>query len=177
MRCIIEIKKEVFSEMITKSGKKVIKRTRSAGGDMPKGLLSNLRLMNDRTAVVLFLIFLVVIIFLFDSVSDQKYRNAFFKDTSERKIASDNVANELISELVIDEVHRENNVGFIVKGAVDPQKLQQFASMNYNQIKAHLGVDDDFMIHFEDENGRVIPIGNKWCIGSQNTSINGIPCG
>ena len=155
----------------------------SRKGSDSQGLLSSLRRVNDQTAVVVFLILLVAILFLFDAVSDQKARNVALKGSVQSsnvqsKLATGNMANQLISQLAVDDTQKKgNDVGFIVKGAVDPQLLEYFASMDYNNVKARLGVENDFVIHFEDENGRIIPIGNKWCIGSKNASINGVPCG
>ena len=163
------IKAKTKKRLSQKSGRK---------GPDSQGLLSSLRRVNDRTAVVVFLILLVVVLFLFDAASDQKARNVILKGGVQSKIASENTANQLISQLAVDDAQkRGNDVGFIVKGAVDPQLLEYFASMDYNKVKARLGVENDFVIHFEDENGRIIPIGDKWCIGSKNASINGTPCG
>ena len=142
-----------------------------------KGLFSRLSLINDRNAVFMFLVLLVVILFVFDAISEQGARNANVQSTTMHKTISGDVASQLMSELTVDNSRQSNDVGFIVKGAVDPQLLQYFSSMDYEQIKAQLGVQNDFVIHFEDENGQLIPIGDKWCIGSKNANVNGIPCG
>lgn len=163
--------------MTTKKGKGLTKDAHAGKPSSGKGLISGLRLMNDRNAVFMFLILLVTILFVFDALSEQGARNSVFQNTIQQKTASGDVANQLMSQLVVDNSRQSNDVGFIVKGAVDPQLLQYFASMDYEQIKAHLGVQNDFVIHFEDENGQLIPIGDKWCIGSNNATVNGIPCG
>ena len=138
-------------------------------------LLSGIRLMNDRSAVVVFLALLVVILFLFDSLSDQTALNPGVKDGIKHKLVTESVANDLISGLKVDG-SGANAVGFIVKDTVDQQLLNHFTSMDYEQIKAKLGVESDFVIHFEDESGRVIQLGNKWCIGSNTAKVNGVSC-
>lgn len=163
--------------MPVKANKKAVKRGANAvTRSQQKGLLLNIRLMRDRTAVVVFLVMLVVIIFFFDGVSDQGALDSGAKGSIEDKLVSKNGANKLLSELKVGDSGRSNAVGFIDKDTVDPQLLDYFTSMEYDQIKAQLGVEGDFVIHFEDENGRVIPLGNKWCIGSDNVKVNGIPC-
>ena len=159
-----------------KSNKTAVKGANSRTGSSQKGLLPNIRLINDRTAVIFFLVFLVVVLFLIDSVSDQNVPYSGVRNSIEQKLVSESAANELISELKVGGSSRSNPVGFIVKDTVDPQLLDHFTSMGYDQIKAELGVESDFVIHFEDESGRAIQLGNKWCVGSDNTKVNGIPC-
>ena len=146
------------------------------------GGLSHFRLIDDRTAVFAFLAFLVVVLFLFDSAADQQ---ALFSPRStsvvQVKVApssqlTQEMADQAVAKLVIDTPQRDD-VAFIAKDTVDPQLLEYFTSMDYDQIKAHLGIQGDFVMHFEDQSGRVIPIGSKFCIGSKDTSVNGVPCG
>ena len=85
------------------------------------------------------------------------------------------MADQLVSRLTIDS-RDQDGMAFLVKDTVDPQLLDYFASRNYDQVKAELGIQGDFAIHFEDKNGNIIPIGQKMCIGSATASINGIPC-
>ncbi len=154
-----------------KVNKRAVNGAKPATHSSQKGLLPSIRRINDRSAVVIFLVFLVVVLFLFDSVLDQKVPDSGVMDSIEQELVSESVANELISELKVG-----SPVGFIVKDTVDPQLLDHFTSMDYNQIKAELGVESDFVIHFEDESGHAIQLGNKWCTGSDNTMVNGIPC-
>ena len=163
--------------MTTKTGSRLTKNPHAGGHNSQKGFISSLRLMNDRTAVFMFLVLLVIILFTFDAMSDQGALNSGVQKSPKQPAVSGDVASLLMSELVVDSSRQGNDVGFIVKGSVDPQLLQYFASMDYEQIKSQLGVQNDFVIHFEDENGQLIPIGDKWCIGSKNANVNGIPCG
>ena len=162
--------------MATKHGK-LTKKAHAGRLNSGKGLLSRLRLINDRSAVFMFLVLLVIILFTFDAMSDQGARNTNLQKNAAQNAVSGDLANRLMSQLIVDNSRQINDVGFIVKGSVDPQLLHYFASMDYEQIKTHLGVQNDFVIHFEDENGQLIPIGDKWCIGSKNANVNGIPCG
>lgn len=148
-----------------------------------RGGLPHFRLIDDRTAVFAFLAFLVIILFLFDAVADQQslFGSRTTKSTSPQSVTNLNpkltkeLADRAVSKLVID-TPQKDDVAFIVKDTVDPQLLDDFINMDYNTIKTHLGIQSDFVIHFEDEAGRIIPIGNRLCIGSKYASINGVPC-
>lgn len=147
-----------------------------------KSFLPGLRLIDDQKAVLVFLVFLVFVLFILDAMSDQQ---ALFSGKSGAgaaagkdqvgKINSD-AANKLISKLTVNS-REDDGIAFIVKDTVDPQMLESFANMDYEQVKKHLGISGDFVIHFEDEQGMVIPIGQKLCLGSKAATINGVPCG
>ena len=138
-----------------------------------KPTLLGLKSIDDRTAVFAFLIVLVVIIFIFDTLSDQK---ALSKGgTAGKVLTKDAAEREVLSKLIIDS-KEQDGTGFIVKDSVDPELLEHFASKRYEQLKAELGIDSDFVIHFEDMSGNIIPIGDRMCMGSKGATINGIPC-
>ena len=142
---------------------------------------SNLTLIDDRTAVFAFLVFLVIVLFLFDSAADQQ---ALFGSRTTQTTAqggtgialTKELADQVVSKLTIDS-REKDGVAFIVKDTVDPQLLEYFTTLDYETIKAHLGLQSDFAIHLEDEKGMVIPMGGKFCIGSKSAKLNGIPCG
>jgi len=71
----------------------------------------------------------------------------------------------------------KNPVGFIAGDKVIDEQLANLAKNDYGELKKKLGLDYDFIIHFEDDKGNLLPIGNKYCIGSPNASIGGIQCG
>ena len=164
--------------MTAKHIERTTKKAHAGKLNSGKGLCSRLRLINDRNAVFMFLVLLVTILFVFDALSDQSARTTSLqKGAAQNNAVSGDLASQFMSELTVDNSRQSSDIGFIVKGSVDPQLLQYFSSMDYEQIKTQLGVQNDFVIHFEDENGQLIPIGDKWCIGSRNANVNGIACG
>jgi hypothetical protein len=67
-----------------------------------------------------------------------------------------------------------NVAAFIDGNGVDLEKLREFASANYQQMKSELGVQNDFCIRFEDMNGNVIdlsPITDRSGIGIGSPQI------
>lgn len=150
-----------------------------AGKEKAKRAATAIRLksFDDKAAVFAFIVFLVVVIFLFDALADQK---AFFHGTKATKatkkaLTKEMVETQVLSKLII-ESKAQDGTGFIVKDTLDPELLEHFSSKGYEQIKKGLRIDADFAIHFEDENGNIVPIGDKMCIGSENVNIQGTPC-
>lgn len=147
---------------------------------MKKKHTPQFKLIDDRTAVFGFLAFLVIVLFIFDAAADQQ---SLFGSRTTQTIAqggagvvlTKELADQVASRLVIDS-REKDGVAFIVKDTVDQQLLEYFTRMDYETIKAHLGIQSDFVIHFEDEAGMVIPMGNRFCIGSKMAKINGVPC-
>ncbi len=142
---------------------------------------SNFKLIDDSTAVFAFLVFLVVVLFLFDSAADQQA--LFGSRTTQTTVQSGasvaltkELADQIVSKLTIDS-REDDGIAFIVKDTVDPQLLEYFTKLDYETIKAHLGLQSDFAIHLEDEEGMVIPMGDRFCVGSKSAKLNGIPCG
>ena len=140
---------------------------------------SRLKVLDDSSAVVGFLVFLIIVLFVFDALSDQKVSIKETKTTGTKQPQgelSKELADNFVSKLTVDS-KEQDGVAFIVKDTVDPKLLDNFASMDYEQVKSHLGMSADFMIHFEDEEGRIVPIGGKLCFGSGDAKINGVACG
>lgn len=132
-----------------------------------------LKALSDRKAVLAFLVFLVIVLFLFDAVIDQQALYA--GQASGGTELTRELADKVTSKLVIDS-REKDGIAFIVKDTVDPELLEYFTSMDYHDIKAHMGISSEFMIHFEDQDGRVVPMGSKMCVGSKTARINGVPC-
>ncbi|RME53338.1 hypothetical protein D6783_02145 [Candidatus Woesearchaeota archaeon] len=65
----------------------------------------------------------------------------------------------------------------IREDGVDLEALKAIAEMDYEEVKQELGVQEDFCIVVEDAEGRVIPIGEKVGIGSDELLVGGVPCG
>lgn len=155
--------------------KKTAKRKPAASGavQIPKPKLLRLKSVDDRIAVFAFITFLVVVLFLLDAIDDQK---AISKGGTAKKFLTKELAEkQVLSKLIIDSKEKDG-IGFIVKDTVDPELLEHFASKDYEQVKAELGLEPDFAIHFEDMNGNIVPIGERMCLGSKSASVNGVPC-
>jgi|GEM_PF-2976476 len=61
----------------------------------------------------------------------------------------------------------------IVGDEVDEQALSSLMSKDYNELKKELGITKNFLIHFEDEDETVIPIGEMYCFGYEEAALNG----
>ena len=142
----------------------------SANGLLPYAYL---KAMNDRKAVLFFLVFLVVVLFLLDAVIDEQA--IYARQAPGSSELTRELAEKVASRLVIDS-REKDGIAFVVKDTVDPELLEYFTSMDYQEIKAHLGINSEFIIHFEDQNGKVVPMGGKMCVGSKTARINGVPC-
>ncbi len=143
-------------------------------GKKARSLIENFAGISDRTTVILFLTFVVAALFIFDSIADQKAK----AQTPEKQIMprlDREAVKEASSKFIISD-KAQDGVGFIIKDTVDPELLGHLAAMDYEQIKQNLGLQEDFVIYFEDENGQVAPISGKWCIGSKSASVSGIQC-
>ena len=156
------------------------KRAAPSKRNKQKSFLPGLKLVDDQKAVLIFLVFLVFVLFILDAMSDQMAlfsgkAGAAAGNAQSREIAPD-AANKLISKLTVNS-REDDGVAFIVKDTVDPELLEYFVNMDYEQVKRHLGINGDFVIHFEDQQGRIIQIGQKLCLGSKTATINGVPCG
>ncbi|MFH1182417.1 MAG: hypothetical protein V1702_05645 [Candidatus Woesearchaeota archaeon] len=121
----------------------------------------NVSVSQDRTAMLLFIVFLLAVIFFLDAAS-----------SSEQAASSE----EIVGKLVVSG-NEQSSIAFVVRDRVDTAKLMEFANKDYNQLKEELGVSDDFTVYFEDEQGNLVPVGDKYCIGSSRASVSGFACG
>ncbi len=151
------------------------KRSVSLAKKAKPSALAGLESLDDRHAVLAFLVLLVVALFLFDAVADQNAPLQAAKIIPSHEVLSQQMADSIVSKLTISS-KEQDGVAFIVQGTIDPDLLTYFSSMDYEQIKSHLGIKTDFVIHFEDDRGMVVPMGNKMCVGSSYARINGIAC-
>ena len=83
------------------------------------------------------------------------------------------------ADVVITKLTDGNGAISLLKGnEVDEKKLRMLDQMNYDQVKAMLGVKKDFCVYFEDQDGNLIKVDSVgYGIGSSNIYINGKPCG
>ena len=61
-------------------------------------------------------------------------------------------------------------------GSIRQESLEKLTGMTYYEIKSKLGVSSDFTLYFVDENGNVVPINGKTCIGSPKAKVAGQQC-
>lgn len=65
---------------------------------------------------------------------------------------------------------------FIQGSRIDEQKLREAINLSYDNLKSLLGVESDFCIYLEDENGNIVPMEGKVGIGSPLASFSGKGC-
>ena len=86
----------------------------------------------------------------------------------------------IIANAVTKQKH-DSNITFVIDDTIDPLRLKRFSEQNYTSIKSNLGLKNEFCIHFEDENGELIEIGEIKSVGSSNLNLTVndeiIPCG
>lgn len=71
-----------------------------------------------------------------------------------------------------------NNLKILDSNQVDEKSIEKIMEEDYEKLKDNLGLESDFCIHFEDNDGNVIKInGREIGIGSSKVKINGISCG
>lgn len=94
--------------------------------------------------------------------------------------AANSIENQKESKKVIQKfVLSEGNsdVAFIVRDRIDQSRLDKVSQMSYEELKQELGIKKEFYMFFEDENGNIVPLGNRTCIGSPMAEIAGQRCG
>ncbi len=68
-------------------------------------------------------------------------------------------------------------VGLLKSNELMEEKIRVLANMDYNKVKAIIGVKNDFCVYFEDITGRIVKVdGMGIGIGSGKIYINGQPC-
>ena len=65
----------------------------------------------------------------------------------------------------------EVNISFIRQGEIVDEEFAGFSGKNYETLKTQLGIKNDFVIHFEDEDGNIIQVGGKYCFGSPDAKV------
>ncbi len=118
-------------------------------------------------AIIATVVFLVIIITFF-SVLTGKAQSERVKELAEE--------GSKIPDLLTS--YDNSSIAFIKGTVVDPDKLDEFAKMDYEDLKGQFGLQGDFCIHFEDEDGNIVFIGEakKVGIGSPRVTISGIAC-
>ncbi len=82
----------------------------------------------------------------------------------------------LESQLIAADQSRDNGLAVVIDGKVDKERLDALSQMQYKELKTRLGVKSDFAIYFVDNNGELVPLTEKLCIGSSKASVAGVRC-
>jgi len=82
---------------------------------------------------------------------------------------------KLLNQFVID-AGEENGPAIIVGNSIDSDMLLTLANKDYGELKSLLGVTSDFVIYFEDDEGNLVEVLEKPCIGSASARVNGYRC-
>ena len=112
-------------------------------------------------AIIAVAIFLLVVT-LFFYITSFAGKNKEFQDISRE---ADVVPSKLSANAT--------QLGFVEGNTVNPEKVKEFYSADYSDIKRQLGIAYDFCLHFEDENGSIITIDGKTGVGSDKASVCG----
>ena len=113
------------------------------------------------------MIFIAGVIIFFYIVSYSGDKDVVDKLTAE---------SEIIPERIISsDEDTANGSTFVIGNKVDNERLELVSSAPYDVLKDEMGIVSDFCIHFEDENGNLVNIGDDplnpvYSIG--NPSIN-----
>lgn len=97
------------------------------------------------------------------------------KESGGKQAESVEKESEKISEVLVSP---QNTTGTLVLGSkVIIKKLEEISNLDYALLKAHLGIQSDFCIYFEDEKGNLVPVSDdRLGIGSPKVNISGLAC-
>lgn len=71
----------------------------------------------------------------------------------------------------------QNLTAMFIKGTkVDEEKLAIALNLSYTNLKTLFGIDSEFCIYLEDENGNIVPLGGKRGIGSPLVKLSDKSC-
>ena len=90
-------------------------------------------------------------------------------DLRQTEIASDELSSRLLSQTDKASIVDSRN-------AINQSRLLELSDLTYAQLKELMGESGNFCIILEDERGEIIPINNKYGIGSDEILVNGVAC-
>ncbi len=113
--------------------------------------------------VIIAVIIFILIITVFYSVISSKNKSDSTTDLKQESFA---ISSKLRS--------KSSATSIMENGEISLDKLEELCMMGYEKAKEELGVEDDFCIYFEDQNGDIIPIpcGATQKAGFGDPSIN-----
>ena len=72
---------------------------------------------------------------------------------------------------------QQNLTSIFIQGTkIDDQKLREAVNLSYDSLRSLLGIQSDFCIYLEDENGNVVPMEGKLGVGSPLANFSGKSC-
>ncbi|MFH1849197.1 MAG: hypothetical protein ABH879_03330 [archaeon] len=70
-----------------------------------------------------------------------------------------------------------SNIGFVVDGNIDDDRLRKVIGHEYEELKREMGIDHDFCVYFEDAEGNLIDLGEEFnyisCLGCPEDKVAG----
>ena len=82
--------------------------------------------------------------------------------------------------LIRTAISTDSDLSFVTNSQVDNIKLLDFITAvddDYDAVKQELGINSDFCIYYEDEQGNLILLNNTFTgVGSSNITVGGTPC-
>lgn len=67
---------------------------------------------------------------------------------------------------------KDSTTQIIEAEELDIQKIEELVKQDYPQLKGQLGLKNDFCIYIEDEDGKLVKMGNKNSIGNDKAKLN-----
>lgn len=81
------------------------------------------------------------------------------------------------ASIILNKLTAGHEINLLNSNEIVEEKVMLLDSMDYSEVKAMLGVKNDFCIYFEDATGNIVRIdGISPGIGSDKISIDGEPC-
>ena len=84
---------------------------------------------------------------------------------------------EKIAAKLIASSSKEKVLADAVGEQLSTERLAEYSKLTYPELKEKLKVEKDFAIYFVDEDGQLVQIEGKTCIGSPKAEVAGKPCG
>ena len=113
--------------------------------------------------VVIFLLIITVIYTL--STKDKTPRSDLLQQRGE----------EIVTKL--DSSTGNARYPVIQEGQIDEQTVETVYGKSFDDLKKDLQVDGKYCIFMEDEQGRIVVVGGKTGVGSDELSVSGYDCG
>jgi len=115
--------------------------------------LSFMSHMNPIVASIIVVYIIIIVVYFFQSNNQQATQESLLQD---KQLIINQLSNSNISQG--DAALSNSGFAFIAGNTIDIEKLRNFAEKNYSDVKKELNLQNDFCIHFEDENGNAIDI-------------------
>ncbi len=118
-------------------------------------------------ALISIALFMMAVIFFF-AMSDDARQG---EEVTDLKSESSKLVSALSGQ-------KNSSDSFVTGSKVNERKLSELSQLNYGGLKDALGIDADFCIHFEDDEGNVVNVsGNKTGLGNSMIVVGGVACG